>query len=149
MSAMDELDVAVSVGDGVESPVDAVRVEAAVRHVLREEGVDAAEISVALVGDAEIAQLNRDYLQHEGPTDVISFALHDEGEPPLGDVYVGVDQALRQAGGFGATPAEEVLRLAVHGTLHVLGYDHPEGAERTASEMFVRQEALLRGFLDG
>jgi probable rRNA maturation factor len=144
---MDELEVEVSVGEGVTPPVDVARVAAAVRHVLREEGVEEAEISVALVGDAEITALNTDYLEHEGPTDVISFALHERDEAPLGDVYVGVDQALRQAADFGATPAEEVLRLAMHGTLHVLGYDHPEGAERTGSEMFVRQEELLRGFL--
>lgn len=144
---MDELEVEVSVGEGVTPPVDSARVAAAVRHVLREEGVQAAEISVALVGDAEIAALNTDYLEHEGPTDVISFALHEGDEAPLGDVYVGVDQALRQAPDFGATPAEEVLRLAMHGTLHVLGYDHPEGADRTGSEMFVRQEELLRTFL--
>jgi probable rRNA maturation factor len=147
----DGIDVEVSVADGITSPVDPARVEAAVRHALREEGVDEAELSIALVGDDEIAQLNQEYLDHEGPTDVISFALHDAGgsESPLGDVYVGVDQALRQAAEFGATPAEEVLRLAVHGTLHVLGYDHPEGAERAESEMFARQEALLRGFLAG
>ena len=140
----DELEVVVSVGEGVESPVDPSRVAAAVRHVLRAEGIDAAEISVALVSDAEIAALNQDYLQHEGPTDVISFALHDEGEPPLGDIYVGIDQAARQAAEFGATPAEEVIRLAVHGTLHVLGWDHPEGDGRTESEMFSWQEELLR-----
>lgn len=144
---MDELEVEVSVGEGVTSPVEPARVAAAVRHVLREEGVEAAEISVALVGDAEITALNADYLEHEGPTDVISFALHEGDEAPLGDVYVGVDQALRQAADYGATPAEEVLRLAVHGTLHVLGYDHPEGADRTGSEMFARQEELLRAFL--
>lgn len=141
---MDEIDVAVSVGEGVESPVDPARVEAAVRHVLRAEGVEAAEISIALVSDAEIAALNLDYLEHEGPTDVISFALHDEGEPPLGDVYVGVEQAARQAAEYGATPADEVVRLAVHGTLHALGWDHPEGDGRTESEMFSRQEELLR-----
>lgn len=145
---MDELEVEVSVGEGVVSPVDPARVEAAVRHVLRAEGVAAAEISVALVGDGEISLLNADYLEHEGPTDVISFALHEAGEPPLGDVYVGVEQALRQAADFGATPADEVVRLAVHGTLHVLGYDHPAGAERTGSEMFARQEELLRELLD-
>lgn len=139
----------VSVGEGVTPPVDADRVEAAVRHVLRAEGVDAAEISVALVGDGEIAALNERYLDHEGPTDVISFHLHDRGEPPLGDVYVGVEQAARQAAGFGVTVAEEVLRLAVHGTLHVLGYDHPEGEDRAGSPMFARQEALLRAFLSG
>ena len=144
---MDGIEVDVSVGEGVEPPVEAARVEAAVRHVLRAEGVDRAEISVALVSDAEIASLNLEYLDHEGPTDVISFHLHDRGEAPLGDVYVGVDQALRQAGDFGATPADEVVRLAIHGTLHVLGYDHPEDAERTGSEMFARQEELLRGIL--
>lgn len=146
---MDELDVMVSVGEGATPPVDAERVEAAVRHVLRAEGVEAAEISVALVSDAEIAALNEQYLSHEGPTDVISFHLHDSGEPPLGDVYVGVEQAARQAAGFGAGADEEVLRLAVHGTLHVLGYEHPEGDDRTASPMFARQELLLREFLSG
>ncbi|MBV9110735.1 MAG: rRNA maturation RNase YbeY [Gemmatimonadetes bacterium] len=144
---MDEIDVAVNVGEGVEPPVDPERVEAAVRHVLRQEGVEAGEISIALVGDEAIAQLNQEYLSHEGPTDVISFALHEEGEDMVGDVYVGVDQARRQAAEFGATPAEEVLRLAVHGTLHVLGYDHPTDEGRTGSEMFARQEALLKAFL--
>lgn len=147
--AMDEIEVAVSVGEGVESPGDPARVEAAVRHVLRAEGVEAAEISIALVSDAEIAALNLDYLQHEGPTDVISFALHDEGGRPLGDVYVGVEQAARQAAEYGATPADEVVRLAVHGTLHVLGWEHPEGDGRTESEMFARQEELLKGFEQG
>lgn len=149
MEVSDEIEVDVSVGEGVESPVDPERVEAAVRHVLRAEGVEAAEISIALVSDAEIAALNQDYLQHEGPTDVISFALHEEGEPPLGDIYIGVDQAARQAVEFGATPAEEVIRLAVHGTLHVLGYEHPEGDGRVESEMFSRQEELLKGLEKG
>lgn len=146
---MDELDVQVSVGEGVTPPVDAERVEAAVRHVLRAEGVDSAEISVALVGDGEIAALNARYLAHEGPTDVISFHLHERGDPPLGDVYVGVEQAARQAAGYGVGADEEVLRLAVHGTLHVLGYEHPEGDDRAASPMFARQEALLREVLSG
>lgn len=143
---MDEIEVDVSVGEGVEPPVDAARVEAAVRHVLAAEGVASAEISVALVSDAGIASLNQEYLQHAGPTDVISFALHEAGESPLGDVYVGVDQAVRQSSEFGATPADEVLRLAVHGTLHVLGWEHPEGAGRTESEMFARQEELMKSF---
>jgi probable rRNA maturation factor len=104
---------------------------------------------VVLTGDESIAVLNRDYLGHEGPTDVLAFHLHAPGEPPVGDVYVGVEQARRQAGSFGATPGEEVLRLVVHGTLHVLGWDHPAGDERTGSAMFARQEALLLEFLQG
>lgn len=144
---MDEVEVEVSLGEGVAAPVDPARVEAAVRHVLRAEGVEAAEVSVALLGDEAIAALNREYLGRDRPTDVIAFHLHDPGEPPLGDVYLGVDQALRQAAEFGATPGEELLRLAVHGTLHVLGWDHPEGDDRTASPMFQRQEALVRELL--
>ena len=144
---MDEIEIDVSVGAGVTPPVEPERVEAAVRHVLQAENVRVAEISVALVGDDEIAALNADYLQHDGPTDVISFPLYAEGDPPLGDVYVGVDQALRNAAEYGVEPAEEVLRLAVHGTLHVLGWDHPEGADRMGSEMFARQEELLREIL--
>ncbi|HET6230732.1 MAG TPA: rRNA maturation RNase YbeY [Longimicrobiaceae bacterium] len=146
---MGELVVEISVGEGVSPPVDAGRVEAAVRAVLAAEGVDEAEMSIVLVGDAEIAALNEEYLDHEGPTDVISFHLHEEGDPPLGDVYVGVEQAARQAAEFGATPAEEVVRLAVHGTLHVLGWDHPKDDDRGDSPMFRRQEELLRALADG
>jgi probable rRNA maturation factor len=144
---VDDLIVEVSVAPGVHAPVDAERVEAAVRHVLRAEGIDEAEISVALLDDAAIAAMNQEYLDHEGPTDVITFAMHEGEEPPLGDIYVGVEQAVRQAAEWSVAPAEEVLRLAVHGTLHVLGYEHPDGPERVESEMFIRQEELLRSFL--
>lgn len=139
--------VEVSVGEGVVPPVGPDRIEAAVRHVLRAEGVAEAEISVALLDDGAIAAMNDQYLEHEGPTDVITFAMHEGDEPPLGDVYVGVEQAVRQSAEFGATPEEEVLRVAMHGVLHVLGYEHPEGPERVHSEMFIRQEELLRTFL--
>lgn len=144
---MDEIEVEVSAADGVVSPVAAERIERAVHHALRAEKVLRAEISVALLGDAEIAALNENYLSHEGPTDVISFELHQSGESPLGDLYIGVDQAVRQAAAYGCTPDEEILRLAVHGTLHVLGYQHPEGEDRIESAMFIRQEALLAEFL--
>lgn len=146
---MDDIDVQVSVGEGLRPAADAERIEAAVRHVLRAEGVTEGEVSVALVGDDEITALNRQWLDHDWATDVISFNLNGPGEPPLGDVYLGVEQAARQAAELGADPGEELLRLAVHGTLHVLGYEHPGGADRADSEMFRRQEALLREFLSG
>ncbi|HEV2147511.1 MAG TPA: rRNA maturation RNase YbeY [Longimicrobiaceae bacterium] len=145
---MDRIEVEVSLGEGVTIPLDPAAVERAVRATLRAEGHAAAEVSVAFLGDAEITELNREYLGHDRPTDVISFALHGEGEPVLGDVYVGLDQALRQAGELGVDAAEELLRLAVHGTLHVVGHDHPEGEERAGSEMFRRQEEILRELLD-
>ncbi|MCG6989751.1 MAG: rRNA maturation RNase YbeY [Gemmatimonadetes bacterium] len=120
--------------------------EAAVRHTWTAEGRGAGEVSLTLLDDDAIADLNRRYLHREGPTDVIAFSLGD-GSSPIGDVYVGAAQAVRQAREYGVTLEEELVRLAVHGTLHVLGYDHPEGEERVRSPMFVRQEELVRALL--
>lgn len=130
------------VNPGSFAAVPEVLLESAVRRTLAEGGVSAAEISVTLLDDAAISALNREYLGKDRPTDVIAFALGD-GPDPLGDVYIGMDQALRQAGELGVTPEEELVRLAVHGTLHVLGHDHPEGSERTGSPMFILQERLV------
>jgi probable rRNA maturation factor len=115
----------------------------AVRAALRDQRCGAAEISIALVDDAAIAALNEEYLSHEGETDVISFGLYEAGELPVGDIYIGAEQALRQAESNGVTAAEELVRLAVHGVLHVLGHDHAEGAERTQSEMWAVQERVV------
>ena len=124
-------------------------VDRAVREACRCEGVTSAELSVSFVTDAEIASLHRRHLGREETTDVLSFALHGDGEDLLGDVYVGHAQALRQAAEAGVPPDEELARLAVHGALHVLGYDHPDGPERFASEMFRRQEEAVRRALRG
>lgn len=119
-------------------------VERAVRETLRREQVLRAELSVAYLGDEEIAALHERHLGRAGPTDVLSFALHDADADPLGDVYVGRDQALRQAAEVGVPPDEEMVRLAVHGTLHVLGHDHPAGAGRARCPMFRLQEEIVR-----
>jgi probable rRNA maturation factor len=122
--------------------------ERTVRTVLEAEGIDphpAGGISVTLGDDGTMAELNRRYLERDGPTDVIAFALWETGEPVVGDVYVGWEQALRQAGDEGVDPREELVRLVVHGTLHALGWDHPDDPERRAgSPMGIRQEELVR-----
>jgi probable rRNA maturation factor len=116
----------------------------AARAALYAEGVRGAELGITLLDDEGIADLNRRYLGHEGPTDVISFALHGAEEAPVGDIYIGWDQALRQAATLGEPPAVELARLAIHGTLHILGYDHPEGTGRERSSMWNRQEEILQ-----
>lgn len=104
-----------------------------------------AEISVAFVDDVEIARLNAEWLDREGPTDVIAFGL---GERPLvADVYISVETARRHAAEYGVEPQEELLRLVVHGVLHAAGYDHPEDEGRAESEMFGLQERLLQRLL--
>lgn len=140
--------VEASLEDGLALAVPLEQIEAVVHFALDAEEVTAAELSIAFVGDPTIAQLNEQFLGHSGPTDVISFALHQEDERPLGDVYIGAEQAGRQAAELGVPLSEELLRLALHGVLHVLGYDHPDGEEREDTLMFRRQEELLSAFID-
>lgn len=115
----------------------------AVETTLEHENVDEASISVTLLGDKEIAGINLKYLQHEGPTDVISFPLFEQGEAPVGDIYIGYEQAENQAADLNVPLETELARLAIHGTLHVLGYDHPEDGPRESTEMWQRQEEIL------
>lgn len=115
----------------------------AARAALRREKVGTAEISITLLDDPGIAAMNREFLSHEGPTDVISFALYEQGEDPVGDIYIGLDQALRQAAANGVEPVEELARLTVHGTLHVLGHHHPDGSERLNCAMWQIQEEIV------
>jgi probable rRNA maturation factor len=122
-------------------------IEAAARRVLATEGREDVEISVALLGDPEMRELNARYLQRDRPTDVLAFAL-GEGTDTVGDVYVGFEQAERQALELGVPLHEELARLTIHGTLHVLGHDHPEGSGREGSAMFRLQERLLSELLD-
>jgi probable rRNA maturation factor len=120
----------------------------AVRATFAAEKVPDGGVSVTLVGDDGIAALNRQYLARNGATDVIAFPLYERGEPPVGDVYIGLDQAVRQAEVVGVSAAEEIARLAVHGALHVLGHVHPEGAGRTRSNMWKIQERIVAGVME-
>ncbi len=120
----------------------------AVSLVLQSAGLDDGEISLTLLDDDSIRELHRTYLGKDVPTDVISFALHEGDEAVLGDVYVGYEQAAMQAAEAGISVEEELARLSIHGTLHVLGYDHPDTEARSSSEMFVLQEHLVRKLLD-
>jgi probable rRNA maturation factor len=112
---------------------------------LRAERVKDAMLSITFVSRAIISRLNRRYLGHHGPTDVISFGLGRVGRrgAVIGDVYICAEVARDNANRQGISAGEELLRLVVHGTLHVLGYDHPTGATRTASRMWRKQERIL------
>jgi probable rRNA maturation factor len=119
----------------------------AARAALNHENIEDAELSVTLLDDGEIADINTRFLQHDGPTDVVSFALYEDGETPVGDVYIGYEQAVRQASVNNVTPVEELVRLTVHGVLHVLGHDHPAGDDRMSSPMWLAQETIVAGVL--
>jgi probable rRNA maturation factor len=106
-----------------------------------------AELSVVLTGDSEIAELNQKYLNREGPTNVIAFPQQEgalAGLTPglMGDVVVSLDTARREADGNGLDADEHLVRLLIHGVLHLLGHDH-EHDEEEAKAMEELTEKLL------
>ncbi len=121
-------------------------IKRAVEATLKHEDVVDASVSVTLLDNARIRGLNRKYLEHDRVTDVISFPLYEPGEQVVGDIYIGYEQALDQAADAGVDLEEEISRLSIHGTLHVLGYDHPEEGDRTKSDMWQLQESILGKF---
>jgi probable rRNA maturation factor len=112
-------------------------------HVLAGEGRDAA-LSISFLGPRTMTRLNATHKGHNRPTDVIAFALPLPDGSLAGDIYICRWQAAREARARGVGVREELIRLVVHATLHVLGWDHPEGAGRTRSPMWQRQEQYVR-----
>jgi probable rRNA maturation factor len=122
-------------------PLPAGLVRRVVEAVLAGERRTAA-ISVTFLGREAMRRLNAEHRGHDRPTDVLSFAL---GGPagPAGDVYICRSVAEWEARTRGIPLREELIRLVVHGTLHALGRDHPEGPGRTRSAMWRRQERYV------
>ena len=131
-------------------PLDRTRMERILRTALSMEGVQGeVELSLTFCDEATIQGLNREFRGVDAPTDVLSFPL-GEGKPvilppqaprPLGDIVVCYPVAVRQAEAYGHSLERELAFLAVHGLLHLLGYDHdtPEAEAR----MMERTEAVL------
>lgn len=96
-----------------------------------------------------MSNLNKRYLGHMGATDVISFGFGKLGprDAVIGDIYICPEIARANAIRAGIAPGEELLRLVVHGTLHVLGHEHPEKGDRSRSAMWRRQERILANVL--
>ena len=118
---------------------DRALLEERARALLRELGHEKSELSISLVGDEEMAGLNERFRAEAAPTDVLSFSLL-EGEHAtfhgdlLGEVVIDVELAARQASKMGHELDDEMTRLLIHGTLHLLGYDHQREEEARAME---------------
>jgi probable rRNA maturation factor len=103
-----------------------------------------AYVTITFLGPTRMRALNREHLGHDRTTDVISFALSTPEGELVGDVYVCRAVAAVQAKALGVPLRQELVRLVVHGILHVLGYDHPAGEGRTRSAMWRKQERYVR-----
>ncbi|WP_348710787.1 rRNA maturation RNase YbeY [Bacillus subtilis] len=131
-------------------------VENLLQFAAEREGVqDQAEVSVTIVSNDDIHQINKEYRGKDAPTDVISFALEEEGEgeveivgaempPVLGDIIISADRTREQAEEYNHSFKRELGFLAVHGFLHLLGYDHMTKEEE--EEMFTKQKELLDAY---
>lgn len=120
--------------------MDEARLNRVARKLLNVLECDDAEVSVLLTNDSEIQQLNRDYRSKDASTDVLSFSLQ-EGEgseyaaETLGDIVISVETAARQADEREENLHEAIVRLLIHGLLHLLGYDHENVPKEEADEM--------------
>ena len=120
-------------------------------------GAEPVEIELTLCGDDEMTHLNFDHMGERGPTDVLAFPLHewsvdgghshladeDAITPPggllLGDVVIDIAQAVRQAREGGWSARQEIVLLAVHGALHLVGHDHAEPEDEAAMRAIERR----------
>ena len=123
-------------------------IEKMATSLLKSRKIAEFDLSITIVGDKRIRKINRDYLSHDYVTDVISFdlgeGLADSGSV-FGDIYICGPQAARQASRLGIDKKEELIRLTVHGILHLLGFDH--STEQEMETMFKLQENHVARFL--
>lgn len=117
-------------------------------RVLSDLGAEGSELSVSIVGDRSIRRINREYLQKDRPTNVISFSLQ-EGEfggvnpDALGDVVISADTAAREAIEAGISFEERLFFLLMHGILHLTGYDHERSGDAEAKRMEAKEQELF------
>jgi probable rRNA maturation factor len=139
------LDIHVA-SNGVRGALGRARIMAIARAVLQAERVRAALLSITLLEPRAMARVNKEHLGHSGATDVISFGFSrlTSRDPVVGDIYICPAVGRSNARARGIPVRQELARLVVHGVLHVLGHEHPDGDGRESSPMWVRQERLLR-----
>jgi probable rRNA maturation factor len=124
---------AIDISDDREAATpQAERLRAAVEGILRDARVTEGSLSIAIVDDATIHELNRKYLDHDYPTDVLSFLLEREGNRLEGEVVVSFETAATCAARYDWTADDELLLYLIHGTLHLVGYDDDTPDARTA-----------------
>jgi len=126
-------------------PFDTALLERAARAALDHQSAD-GDLTIVLTDDAQLRDLNRDYLGIDAPTDVLSFPASETdpetGAPYLGDILLSIPRANAQAIAAGHPLADEARLLVVHGTLHLLGHDH--ATARQKAKMWKAQSVVMK-----
>jgi len=110
--------------------VDQTTLTDSVQIILAESKFSNGEISIAVVDDSEMHKMNVQFLNHDYPTDVLSFPLEKTNDFLAGEIVVSSDTAKKECGSHGLTERQELLLYVVHGTLHLVGYDDKSPADR-------------------
>ncbi len=116
----------------------------AIQAVLADHGIAVAQVNLLLVDNATIHELNRRFLDHDWPTDCITFPLETSDRALEGEIVASAEMACQQAARFQLAPEEELLLYVIHGALHLVGYDDTTPAAR--QEMEARQRDYLERF---
>jgi probable rRNA maturation factor len=124
---------------------DAGRIRRASEAILLDAGIEHAQLSIAIVDDATIHELNRRYLDHDSPTDVLSFVLEAGSGQLEGEVIASAETAAREAVNFGWSADDELLLYVIHGTLHLVGHDDRAPESRAAMRQAERRYLALVG----
>jgi probable rRNA maturation factor len=124
--------------------IDYDRLIKAVKLIFADAGYTGGEVSIAIVTDQAMHELNRQYLQHDYPTDVLSFVLEEDENRLDGQLIVSADYASREAPQFGWTTDDELLLYTIHGALHLVGYDDLE--PELKAEMREQEKRYLAQF---
>ncbi len=135
----------ISVGveaQGDEPPLPPAEVEDLVRAVFSDRDTSAAQATVIFTGDEQLRQLKKTYLNIDAYTDVIAFELNEPGEPLEAEIYISVDRARENCAAYGETLEQELRRLVIHGSLHLMGESDATPAEQAA------MRRLEEGYLD-
>lgn len=132
--------------EGRAGEIDEPRLKKAAGLVLEDAGMESGELSIAVVGDQRMQELNRQYLGHDYPTDVLSFLLEsDKQQRSLeGQIIVSWEYAQREAARYGWKAEDELLLYVIHGCLHLVGYDDTTPAAR--AEMRNAEARFLSAF---
>ena len=127
--------------------IDLDNLKRIVDYTLNKENIDNGLLNVIIIDNERIQKINKEYRKIDRPTDVISFALEDDDtfvkidERVLGDIFISIDKVHEQSKNYGHSELREISFLTVHGTLHLLGYDHMTETEEKI--MFDKQDKIL------
>ena len=135
------IDVQVDGDDEAAPPLASDLIASLVTRALQVGGLEAGLVRVIFSSDEHLRQLQRQFFDQDQYTDVIAFHLNDRDEPLDGEIYISTERALENSGRYGQTHQQELMRLVVHGSLHLIGFD--DATDDAQAQMRAEEDRIL------